>query len=221
MGYARRPHHGDDDRNGNPNSGRSVVSTKPLSKKSLRARKENPMNTINNIRITVTKIINAPGQGVLAAGHIEGGLVHVGDLLQVHNHQPGVTARVGRISIGSKVVKEARSGSDAMLLLEKIEESEIHPGDRLLPGEEKELRKTDEESWEKLPERIEPILHFRQFIGKLAMLAFLAIFWIVPIFILVSMIGSNGPWYLIIGFFVWYGVIGYTTYTKIREFIHS
>jgi len=180
------------------------------------------MNTSNNIQITVTKIINAPGRGILASGHVEGGVVHLGDVLQVHNHHPGATARVGQISMGSKMVKEARMGDDALLLLERIAETDVHPGDHLLPGQESDLPKTDEESWEKLPERIQPILHFRQLAGKIALLAFLSIFWIVPIFIIISMVNSSVPVLIMIGFFLfWYGIVGFITYGVVKALIYG
>ncbi len=180
------------------------------------------MDTSNNVQITVTKIINAPGRGILASGHVEHGIVHLGDVLQVYNHHPGAAARVGQISLGNKLVKEARIGDEALLLLESITETDIQAGNRLLPGEQKDLPKTDEEAWEKLPERIEPILHLRQFVGKIALLAFLSIFWIVPIFIIISMVNSSVPVLFIIGFFLfWYGIAGFITYGVVKALIYG
>ena len=93
------------------------------------------MSKPDTVQMTVKSFISAPGRGVLASVRVEGGTVHVGDALQVHNSRHGATARVGQISLGSKLVKEARSGDEVLLLLENLGEADVHPGDRLLPGE--------------------------------------------------------------------------------------
>ena len=179
------------------------------------------MSTPNTVQMTIKSIISAPGRGVLASVRVEGGTVHVGDELQVHNSRPGATARVGQISLGSKPVKEARPGDEALLLLENLGEADVHTGDRLLPGEEKNLTRSDKESWAKLPDRVQPILHFRQFVGKIAWLAFLSIFWIVPPLVIIAGDQENLS-FLLLGFFLfWYAVVGFATYRIAKGLIQG
>jgi hypothetical protein len=142
--------------------------------------------------------------------------------LQTRERAPGATARVGQISLGGKRAKEARRGDEALLRQENLSEADVHPGDRLLLGEEKNPALSDEEPWAKLPERVQPILHFRQLVGKIALLAFLSIFWIVPALAIMFFRGQENERILLLGFFLfWYVAVGLVTYRIAKGLIQG
>ena len=180
------------------------------------------MDKINDVQITVTKLVKPTGRGVLILGHVDNGILHVRDILQVHNHQPGVTARIGRLYKSGKKIQEAEAGNDIKLLLERIQETEINPGDRLMPGNKKDLLQI--QKWEKLQERIEPILYLRQILGQIVWLVFLGIFLIVPVFFVIPMFHAADRSSLIkLGLLMvfWCGPISYLTYRQVIGLIEG
>jgi hypothetical protein len=142
------------------------------------------MSTNPNFRMIVDHVVEVPKSGMLVRGWIEGGIIQVGDAVQVMNSSPGPTVEVRQISVNGKQVKQANPGTQADLLLIGLKPVDIHPGNRLIPGQKEEAIKLPEEQpWLKLPERIAPLFGFKAFIGSLGSMVFAIIFIAVPIFI--------------------------------------
>lgn len=182
------------------------------------------MSTNSNFSMIIDHQIVAPGQGTLVKGRIEGGAIHIGDIIQVSNEQPGPTVEVGRISIGSQVVSQASASEEAVLLLVGLNPAQVHPGDRLVPGRADRLVRTpEEEPWPKLPERILPLRRLRDILGSLALLTLLSLFLIFPIFILIGALSSPptelGGWIMVVLFMLgWYGFLGWVMYITLHNF---
>ncbi len=82
-----------------------------------------------------------------------------------------------------------------------------------------------EYTWLKLPKRIEPALTFGQFLKSAAPLAFLSLFWIVPLVVVYFIISSQGladfPLPVLLFLLVWFGIVGYITFRAGKGFLQS
>ena len=92
------------------------------------------MSTNPTFRMTIQDVFSIKGRGTVILGRIESGTITVGDEIIIKGRNSSKTAIVSGVEVRRKVTTSARSGDEAGIRLNDIEE-DVQQGD-ILTGSE-------------------------------------------------------------------------------------
>ena len=144
------------------------------------------------------------------------------------------TGRASRTFAGSKRMKDTRPGGEAAQPPADLSAVNFHPDDQLWLAEGEIPASSHEDSWANLSERAKPMLSPGESVGPIVLLAFLSIFWLVPLGIFLKMAFQPGGLQegfpgisplmaivLLVFVLVWYGGLSIPTRQLIKRLVRG